>query len=120
LSFGQDVKLKGGLYAYKILEARLEPANAEHNFLKFKIRVTNNDRFPMNFWYRSFRLEVSGANQPPIKEEPNEVVDAQISKEGDIIFEVPTATNQVILHIGDPSQASTKIPFNLTTRNRNP
>jgi hypothetical protein len=114
LSAGQEVTPTGGLATYKILQAHLQPANTEHHLLKFKIRVTNHGQFPMNFWYRSFRLEIGGANQPPIKAEPNAVVDAQLSQESEIIFEIPTGTKQVILHIGDPGKASTPIPIDLS------
>ncbi len=113
LASGQEVKLQGDTYIYKILEARLEPASTEHNLLKFKVRVTNNDQYDMNFWDRSFRLAINGIRQAPTNT-LNELAAAQSSKEGEVIFEIPTNTQAATLQIMY-SESKTDIPFDLTT-----
>jgi hypothetical protein len=113
LASGQEVKLQGDTYLYKILEARLEPANTELNLLKFKVRVTNNDQYDMNFWDRSFRLAINGIRQAPTNT-LNELVESQSSKEGEVVFEIPTTTQEATLQIMY-SESKTDIPFDLTT-----
>jgi hypothetical protein len=113
LPSGQEVKLQGDTYIYKILEARLEPASTEHNLLKFKVRVTNNDRYDMNFWDRSFRLAINGIRQAPTNT-LNEIVESQSSKEGEVVFEIPVNTQEATLQIMY-GESKTDIPFDLTT-----
>ncbi len=107
-----EVKLANGEAIYKILSARLEPYNAEKRALRFTIRYTNNGRFPGNFWDNSFRLLVDDVPRAPTSG-LNELVEAQSAKEGDVVFEVPTTENQVVLQISSGDE-TTKIPFDLT------
>ncbi len=117
LPAGMEVKLAQGYVVYKILSARLEPYNAEKDALRFTVRCTNNDDYPMNFWDRSFRLLVDGVPHAPISG-LNELVEGQSAKEGDIAFEVPTGENKVVLQISAPTASgadeTTEIPFDLT------
>jgi hypothetical protein len=112
-----EVKLAQGYIVYKILSARLEPYNAEKDALRFTIRCTNNDDYPMNFWDRSFRLLVDGVPRAPTSG-LNEIVDGQSAKEGDVVFEVPTGENRVVLQISAPTPSgtdeTTELPFDLT------
>ncbi len=116
LPAGMEVKLAQGYIVYKILSARLEPYNAEKDALRFTVRCTNNDDYPMNFWDRSFRLVVDGVPRAPISG-LNEIVEGQSAKEGDIVFEVPTGENKVVLQISAPTPSgtdeTTEIPFDL-------
>ncbi len=116
LPAGMEVKLAQGYTVYKILSARLEPYNAEKDALRFTVRCTNNDDYPLNFWDRSFRLVVDGVPRAPISG-LNEIVDGQSAKEGDIVFEVPTGENKVVLQISAPTPSgtdeTTEIPFDL-------
>jgi hypothetical protein len=113
LDSGQEVKLQGDTYIYKILEARLEPASTEHDLLKFKVRVTNNDRYDMNFWDRSFRLAINGIRQAPTNT-LNELVESQSSQEGEVVFEIPVNTQAATLQIMY-GESKTDISFDLTT-----
>jgi hypothetical protein len=84
--------------------------------LRFTVRCTNNGAFPMNFWDSSFRLVVDGVPRAPISG-LNEVVDGRSAKEGDVVFEVPTGENKVVLRISAPTTSgseTTEIPFDLT------
>ena len=116
LPAGMEVKLAQGYIVYKILSAHLEPYNAEKDALRFTVRCTNNDDYPMNFWDRSFRLVVDGVPRAPISG-LNEIVEGQSAKEGDIVFEVPTGENKVVLQISAPTPSgtdeTTEIPFDL-------
>jgi hypothetical protein len=117
LPTGTEVKLAQGDIVYKILSARLEPYNAEKNALRFTIRCTSNSPYPVNFWDRSFRLLVDGVPRAPISG-LNEIVEGQSAKEGDIVFEVPTGEDKVVLQISAPTPSgtdeTTEIPFDLT------
>jgi hypothetical protein len=116
LPAGMEAKLRKcascGELVYKILSARLEPYNSEKRALRFTVRFTNNDRFPENFWDNSFRLLIDDVPRAPISN-LNELVEGQSAKEGDVVFEVPTTENQVVLQIS-ANDDTTKIPFDLT------
>jgi hypothetical protein len=117
LPAGMEVKLEQGYIVYKILSARLEPYNAEKDALRFTVRCTNNDDYPLNFWDRSFRLVVDNVPRAPISG-LNEIVEGRSAKEGDIVFEVPTGESKVVLQISAPTPSgtdeTTEIPFDLT------
>jgi len=116
LPAGTEAKLRGcsscDEHVYKILSAQLEPYNSEKRALRFTVRFTNNGRLPANFWDASFRLLVDDVPRAPISN-LNELVDGQSAKEGEVVFEVPTTENQVVLQISE-NDDSTKIPFDLT------
>ncbi len=117
LPAGMEVKLAEGHIVYKILSAHLEPYNTEKDALTFTIRCTNNYDYPMNFWDSSFRLLVDGVPRAPTSD-LNEIVEGQSAKEGNIVFEVPTGENRVVLQISAPTPSgtdeTTEIPFDLT------
>ena len=112
LPAGMEVKLAGGEAVYKILSARLEPYNTEKRTLRFTVRFTNNAPYPANFWDSSFRLLVDDVPRAPISN-LDELVEAQSAKEGDVVFEVPTAETNVVLQISAGDE-KTEIPFDLT------
>jgi hypothetical protein len=116
LPAGMEVKLAQGDIVYEIRSARLEPYNAEKDALRFTIRCTSNSPYPVNFWDRSFRLLVDNVPRAPVSG-LNEIVEGQSAKEGDIVFEVPTGENKVVLQISAPtpsgSDETTEIPFDL-------
>jgi hypothetical protein len=111
-----EVKLAQGDIVYRILSARLEPYNAEKDALRFTIRCTNKGAYPMNFWDRSFRLLVDNVPRAPISG-LNDIVDGQSAKEGDVVFEVPTGEDKVVLQISAPTASgtdeTTEIPLDL-------
>ena len=104
-----------GNIVYTLLGAQLEAYNSESRALRFRIRALNDYSYPINFWSRSFRLSIDGVPQAP-SNSLNEVLEAQSAKEGDIIFTIPANAQQAILNIGDPGQASTQIPLDLTAK----
>jgi hypothetical protein len=118
-----EVKLGGGDVVYKILSASLEPANAEKRLLKLTIRFTVNYASGVAVSGGDFRLLVDDVPREPIKFSSSDgqpfsfVVEGGSAKEGDVVFEVPTTENDVVLqmssHIGTRTE-TTKIPFDLT------
>ena len=127
LPAGMEVKLAGGDIVYKILSASLEPYNAEKRLLKFTIRFTAGSTAALGIGVStsSFRLLVDDVPREPISfssEGQNAfLVEAGSAKEDDVLFEVPTTENEVVLQISndDPRTAgrgheTTKIPFDLT------
>jgi hypothetical protein len=115
LADGMEVTLPigaDGTALYKVLSARVEPMNTENLALKLTIRCTNNDLYPINFWNNSFRLLVDGVPRSPIND-LNELVEAQSASEGELVFDFPVSTREIILKIGDPGKETTQIPFDL-------
>lgn len=102
-----------GNIVYTLLTAQLEAYNTENRSLTLKIRAFNDYSYSVNFWDRSFRLLVDGIAQAPANS-LNEVLAAQSAKEGSIVFVIPLSAQQVIVKIGDPGQASTQIPLDLS------
>jgi hypothetical protein len=111
LTAGED-----GTVIYTILSAQLAPFNAENRFLKLTIRCMVDYSYDINFWDRSFRLVIDGAERSP-SNSLNQLVAAQSAKEGEIIFSVPTSARFVVLRIGSPGKATAQIPLDLNVKN---
>ena len=62
--------------------------------------VTNRDRFPINFWSRSFRLVVDGSLQAPVTE-VNEVVAGNATGEATFEWDTALDVEQLVFHIED-------------------
>jgi hypothetical protein len=92
------VKLSAGTADYTIVAAEIEPLDAERRSLKFSVRYLNAGRYPSNFWSSSFRLIVDNVPRAPTNS-LNEVVPADSGKDGEVIFEVPTGSKEVVLQI---------------------
>ena len=105
------VRLSGGAADYTVLSAEIEPVDAERRSLKFAVRFVNGGRFPSNFWSSSFRLFVDGVPRAPTNL-LDEVVPADSGKDGDVIFEVPPGTREVVLQISSVDEKS-RLPFKL-------
>src|SRR5215208_3824315 len=103
LPAGMEVKMAGGDVVYKILSASLEPYNAEKRLLKFTVRFTVGDLPAVGFGASDFRLLVDDVPREPIKFSSEGqaaiVVESGSAKEGDVVFEVPTTENEVVLQI---------------------
>jgi hypothetical protein len=92
----QEVTLSS--YTYKILEAKLDRLAPSKLQLQFRIRLTNHDRYPINFWNRTFRLLENGIPRSPISQ-LSEVVEGHSAKEGLVEFAVPESIQQVLLQV---------------------
>lgn len=96
LPSGQEITLSA--YTYKILEAKLDRLGSSKLRFQFRIRLTNHDRYPINFWNRTFRLSEDGVPRSPVSE-LNETVEGHSAKEGVVEFAVPDSVQQVLLQI---------------------
>jgi hypothetical protein len=105
------VKLSSSAADYTILSAEIGPLDAESRSLKFAVRFVNGGRYPSNFWSSSFRLIVDNVPRAPTNS-LNEVVPADSGKDGDVIFEVPAGTKDVVLQISAGDEKS-RIPLKL-------
>jgi len=105
------VKLSGNAADYTIESAEIEPVDLERRSLRFSVRFVNGGRYPSNFWSSSFRLIVDGVPRAPTNS-LNEVVPADSGKDGDVIFEVPAGTRDVVLQISSGDEKR-RLPFKL-------
>jgi len=106
----RDYKL--GAVVFTLLKAEVSPQTTEKDALKIHVRMTNNDRFPTNFWDSSFRLILDGVPLAP-EGGLNEVVASQAAKEGDVLFVIPRGTSSARLKIIWSDNANTEVPLEL-------
>lgn len=106
-----QVKLGGGTAVVTILSAQTDTIDADRRSLTFRVRYMNAGRFPANFWASSFRLLVDNVPRAPTNN-LNEVVDSDSAKEGDVVFELPVATREVVLQIS-AGDDTTRVPVTL-------
>jgi hypothetical protein len=109
LASNQEVTLSSNTYT--ILEAKLDRLNSTTLRLHFRVRLTNNGRYPTNFWNRTFRLLEDGIPRAPVSD-LNETVEGQSAKEGSVEFSMPESVQQVVLQIRQGNDVS-ELPFAL-------
>jgi len=112
LTLPADTEVRAGDLVYKILGARLDRYAPGKVSLKFDVRMTNNGRFPANFWGDSFRLRVDGVPRAP-DNSLNELVAANSAKEGAVEFVIPDTTTDVGLQVGEVGESAPAIPIAL-------
>ena len=105
------VRLAGGAAVITLLSAEIEPIDADRRSLTFVVRYMNGGRYPSNFWSSSYRLIVADVPRAPINS-LDEVVAPDSAMEGEVIFEVPVSTKDVVLQISSGDEKS-RIPFKL-------
>ena len=110
LSAGTQVRV--GDLVYTVLTARLERYAPNKLSLKFEVRMTNNGRYPANFWASSFRLLVDDVPRAP-ENDLDEVVKDHSAKEGIVEFVIPDTTTAVGLQIGDVGKEAPTIALDL-------
>jgi hypothetical protein len=108
LSAGTEAKV--GDFTYKILAARLDRYGPNKLSLRFQVRMTNNGRYPANFWGASFRLVVAGVPLAP-DNDLNEIVDGHSAKEGVVEFVIPDTTADAGFQIGEAGEGAPVVPF---------
>jgi len=112
LTLPADTEVRAGDLVYKILAARLDRYAPGKLSLRFEVRMTNNGRFPANFWGDSFRLRVDGVSRAP-DNSLNELVAAHSAKEGAVEFVIPDATTNVGLQVAEVGESAPTIPIQL-------
>jgi hypothetical protein len=83
---------------YRITQAEIEPYAKGRDAVTLSVRMTNRANYPRNFWSDSFRLDVAGERLAP-SELLNELVDADATKDGMVVFVVPEGTLRAELRI---------------------
>ena len=114
LAAGTEVQLASA--GYKLMAVRLARHNTEELALTFTIRMTNNERYPANFWDASFRLLVDGVPRAPTSN-LNKLVEGQSAGEGDVVFVIPATAGTVALRV-IAGEAATEIPVDLSGNSR--
>ena len=107
-----QVKLDSGTAVVTILSVQTDTIDANRRSLTLRVRYMNAGRFPANFWASSFRLLVDDVPRAPTND-LNQVVDRDSAKEGDVVFELPAATKDVVLQISagdDKGRIPVKLP----------
>ncbi len=110
LSAGTQVRV--GDLVYTVLTARLERYAPNKLSLRLEVRMTNNGRYPANFWASSFRLLVDDVPRAP-ENDLNEVVKDHSAKEGIVEFVIPDTTTAAGLQIGDVGKDAPTISLDL-------
>jgi hypothetical protein len=77
------------------------------------VRMTNRGRFPQLFGSGAFRLLVDGQATAPV-DGPNQAVASSSDASGDVVFDVPTSAQTVVLRVTDWG-ATAEVPFSLPT-----
>ena len=98
---------------YRIMAAQIERPNDKQLVLSIMLRVINNGPSNDNFWDRSARLIIEDIPYAPF-EAPNEIVDAQDSKQAEFRFEIPDNLTSVKLQVGEVGRETATIPLDLT------
>jgi hypothetical protein len=112
-----NIEVRSGQSVYKLLSARLDPYSSDKVSVYFSVRMTNNSRFPVNFWSDSFRLSVDGSLQAPINF-LNEIVSSNNVMDGDLEFVIPASASTVGLQMGDVGEDKPTIPIDLRVPQR--
>jgi hypothetical protein len=77
--------------------------------------MTNNGKYPTNFWIASFRLLVDGSLQAPVSS-LDDVIPSNSSATGDLDFVIPAATPAAGLQMGDVGQGKPTINLQLAAQ----
>jgi hypothetical protein len=117
LALPESTRVRSGDYVYQLLSARLEPYSPGKVALHLSIRMTNNDRFPANFWSDSFRLLVDGALQAPTNS-LNELLPSKSSKDGNVEFVISASVSTAGLQMGDVGDGKPTMAINLRSSQR--
>lgn len=114
LASGTKVRLGGA--TYQILTAQLDWYDADRRVLRFTVRLTNNEEYPVNFWDDTFRLLVEGVPRSPVGG-LNKLVQGHSAEEGEVEFMVPAATRSVDLLVRN-SDESSRIPVDFSVKRK--
>lgn len=89
-----------GNFIYTFERADLVEYNAENLALRIKLRMQNNEKFPVNFWNQNFRLLVDSVPRAP-SGDLNLLVEGGSALDGELEFLVPKQSNSLSLRILD-------------------
>ena len=92
----QEVRLGEGVFT--ILAVSTEQRTASEAGLKIRVRLTNNGRYPVNFWNDIFRLSVDGVPRAPVGD-LNIALPGNAADEGDVEFTFPVNAKSLVLKL---------------------
>lgn len=110
LPAGAERTLSAGKLVLRIIDARVEPFNADTRLLRLTTRWTNNDHgFVRNYWW-TLRLVIDGVPLAP--EDPGlEQVEARSARELVYTFKVPAAGGSAVLAIANDTGERAEMPL---------
>lgn len=117
LHLPEITEARSGDSVFELVSARLDPYSPDKVSLHLTVRMTNNGRFPANFWAASFRLSAGGNLQVPTNF-LNQIISPNSAQEGDVEFVIPASASTVGLQMGDVGQGKPAIPINLQNTQR--
>jgi hypothetical protein len=112
ITLAPGAEATAGEAVYKVMAAQIEQPSTDRLALRITLRMVNNGQFPTNFWGRSARLIIDGVPEAPY-DAPNEVVDAQDSKQGVFLFDIPDSASTVELQVGEVGGETARISIEL-------
>jgi len=115
LPLPQLTQVHSGDSVYQLLSARLDPYSPDKVTLHLTVRMTNNGKYPTNFWVSSFRLLVDGSLQAPTND-LDDVLASNSSETGSVDFVIPASTSTAGLQMGDVGEGKPTINLQLSTR----
>ena len=117
LHLPETTEIRSGDNVFKLVSARLDPYSLDKVSLHLTVRMTNNGRYPANFWADSFRLSTGGNLQVPANY-LNQLISPNSTQEGDVEFVIPASASTVGLQMGDVGEGKPAIPINLQNTQR--
>lgn len=115
LPLPQITQLRSGDNVYQLLSVRLDPYSPDKAALHLTVRMTNNGKYPANFWAQSFRLLVDRSLQAPTNDLDN-LIASNSSGTGDVDFVIPAATSAADLQMGEVGEGKPSISLQLTAQ----
>ena len=104
-------EVANGRFIYTLLSGGITPRGSS-NTLRLRVRLSNEGRYPANFWVSTFRLAVQGQVLSPTND-LNEVVDGYSVKQGIVAFDVPSGVSSATLRVLVPGKEAGDLPLDL-------
>ncbi|NKX54185.1 hypothetical protein [Arthrobacter mobilis] len=90
--------IRSGTVEYVVTGAQVRPDADGYLAVAFTIKCINHDRYDLNFWDSTFRLQIGGDSIAPVSG-LNELVAGDSTKTGEVAFRVPDSTREAVLRI---------------------
>jgi hypothetical protein len=102
-----------GEAAYDVAGSDVTVGNPGQLTLALRVRMTNNGRYPANFWSRSFRLRVGSDTGAPSNVLDN-LVAPGTTDTAEVDFRVDALTRDATLFVGDDVAKAVSLPVTIT------